>query len=39
MKKLLTLFAVVLLMFGSLAMVGCEEPADLEEPVEEEEEY
>ena len=37
MKKILTLFAVVLLMFGSLAMVGCEEPADMEEPVEEEE--
>ena len=37
MKKILTLFAVMLLMFGSLAMVGCEEPAELDEPVEEEE--
>ncbi len=37
MKKILTLFAVVLLMFGSLAMAGCEEPVDMEEPVEEEE--
>ncbi len=38
MKKILTLFAVVLLMFGSLALAGCEEPVnDLEEPVEEEE--
>jgi len=37
MKRLLTLFAVVLLMFGSLAMVGCDTPEDFEEPVEEEE--
>ena len=40
MKRLLALFAVVLLMFGSLAMVGCDTPEeidDFEEPVEEEE--
>ncbi len=40
MKKILTLFVVVLLMFGSLAIAGCEEPIDEgpieEEPVEEE---
>jgi len=34
-KKILIPFAVMLLMFGSLAIAGCEEPID-EGPVEEE---
>lgn len=38
MKRALAMIAVVLLMLGSLAIIGCEEPEgidDLEEPVEE----
>ncbi len=40
MKKALVLFAVVLFIFGAIAMVGCEAENDfIEEPFEEEMEY